>query len=232
MQARRGYVPKDDRYFSKEALPTLVAASEHIRYLLDAGYGLRQATTFVGDHFQLSERQRVALMRSVATKGQLAARRAKVVPLEGLSSQEVWVDGFNTIITLEVMLCDSTLLDCMDGSIRDLASLRGTYRIISVTEGSVRLLLDTLRDARVSSVNVLLDRPVSNSGRLRALIEETARDYPFAVNVQVTDGVDALLFGRGNVIGSDSVVLDRCASWVMLARHCLEARGARALRLW
>ena len=37
------------------------------------------------------------------------------------------------IITLEVMLSDSILFDGMDGTIRDLAAVRGTYRIIPET---------------------------------------------------------------------------------------------------
>ena len=47
-----------------------------------------------------------------------------------ISGNEVNIDGFNIIITLEVLLCDSILFSCMDGTIRDLAALRGTYRII------------------------------------------------------------------------------------------------------
>ena len=49
MQTRRGYVPKDERYFSPKALKTLQMASEHVGYLIDHGYGLKQASTFVGE---------------------------------------------------------------------------------------------------------------------------------------------------------------------------------------
>ena len=146
MQAKRGFVPKDERYFSPTALETLRMASQHITYLIDNGYDLKQASTFVGDHFQLSERQRVAIMRSVATSEQLADRRAKEVPIEQLGGTEVWIDGLNTIITLEVMLVDSTLLSCMDGAVRDLAALRGTYRLIPATTDAARLLFDVLQD--------------------------------------------------------------------------------------
>ena len=97
-------------------------ASRHIRYLINEGYALKQAATFVGNHFLLSERQRLAIMRSLATDEQLLGRRARQVPISDIAGNEVWIDGFNTIITLEVMLSDSILLNCMDGTIRDLAA--------------------------------------------------------------------------------------------------------------
>ena len=58
------------------------------------------------------------------------------------SIKEVWIDGFNTVITLEVMLSDSILFSCADGTIRDLAALRGTYRIIPETQKAVEILFD------------------------------------------------------------------------------------------
>ena len=84
-----------------------------------------------------------------------------------LSGEDVWIDGFNTIITLEVLLSDSILFTCMDGTIRDLAALRGTYRIISETESAVRMLFDVLTEMKIRSATILLDEPVSNSGRLK-----------------------------------------------------------------
>lgn len=128
MNAKRGYVPEDDANFSKQAVETLRKASRHVRYLINEGYDLKQASTFVGNHYMLSERQRLAIVRSVATEEQLENRKQKAkIPADGA---EVWIDGFNTIISLEVMLSDSILFTCMDGTVRDLAALRGTYRII------------------------------------------------------------------------------------------------------
>ena len=128
MDAKRGFVPEDEKNFSPESLEKMKTASRHIYYLINEGYDLRQAATFVGNHFLLSERQRLAIMRSLATKEQLADRKRKEIPLAELSSGEVWIDGFNTIITLEVLLSDSVLFSCMDGTIRDLADHPGDRR--------------------------------------------------------------------------------------------------------
>ena len=103
--AKRGYVPEDERNFSPEAIEKMRTASRHISWLLDEGYDLKQATVFVGNHFLLSERQRLAIMRSVASRKQLLERKRKQVSLEELAGKEVWIDGFNTIITLEAQRC-------------------------------------------------------------------------------------------------------------------------------
>ena len=66
MNAKRGYVPEDEQNFSSEALETMRTASAHIVYLINEGYNLKQASTFVGNHFLLSERQRLAIQRSLA----------------------------------------------------------------------------------------------------------------------------------------------------------------------
>ena len=228
MNAKRGYVPEDERNFSTSALETMRIASRHINYLINEGYDLKSASTFAGNHFLLSERQRLAIARSLATKEQLEIRRRK----EKENGTEVWVDGFNMIITLEVLSCGSILFTCMDGTIRDLAALRGTYRIIPETTDAMSMLFHVLLDAGVESVHILLDEPVSNSGRLKALIADIGEKYPFTMDIQIRKDVDRELYGKENVITSDSVILDNCKSWINLTPRCLEKLGKEALKVW
>ena len=95
MDAKRGYTPDDERNFSPDAVERMRIASRHIQYLINEGYDLKQATVFVGNHFLLSERQRLAIMRSVAKDQDLAERKSKQLPLSELKGKEVWIDGFN-----------------------------------------------------------------------------------------------------------------------------------------
>ena len=232
MDAKRGFVPEDVKNFSPEALEKMRTASRHVCYLANEGYDLKQATTFVGNHYLLSERQRLAIMRSVATQVQIENRQKKQVPMTALSGREVWIDGFNTIITMEVLLSDSILFSCMDGTIRDLAALRGTYRLIPETDTAIRLLLHTLQEAGVRKVNILLDQPVSNSGRLKAKIAEHGEAYPFELDIQLLKDVDRTLYEKENVITSDSIILDHCGSWINLTSECMKKSGRKALQVW
>ena len=257
MNAKRGFVPEDEKNFAPDAIEKMKTASRQICWLLEEGYDLKQATVFVGNHFLLSERQRLAIMRSLASERQREERRKKCVDIQDLAGREVWVDGFNTIITLEVLLSDSLLFACMDGTIRDLAALRGTYRLIPETAEAVRIMLGVLAEARVSKVHVLLDEPVSNSGRLKACIAEIAEvmentdkaedtdtmedvgdtkdaggTCPFDLDIRILRNVDRELYGKENVISSDSIVLDHCVSWFNLTGECVRRRGKSGLRVW
>ena len=102
-QAKRGCVPDDVRNFSPSGIESMRLASRHIGYLINEGYDLKQAATFVGNHFLLSERQRLAVMRSLASKEQLEERERKRIGLENLAGRDIWIDGFNTVISLEVL---------------------------------------------------------------------------------------------------------------------------------
>ena len=230
MNAKRGYVPEDEKNFSPSALKTLRTAARHMEYLINNGYDLKQASVFVGNHFLLSERQRLAITRSLAAKDQLEARREK--EKAALAGGEAWIDGFNTIITLEVLLSGSVLFRGMDGTIRDLAALRGTYRIIPETTAAVRMLLDTLREMHAGTAHILLDAPVSNSGRLKALIADIGGNEPLTPDIRVLKDVDRVLWEKENVISSDSIILDHCKSWLNLAARCVEKLEVHPLRVW
>ena len=170
MQARRGFVVEDEKNFCDDAMSILSKAMQDFCYLINAGYDRKQASTFVGNHYCLSERQRLAIVRSVATQKQLAERKRKEI--FDFQAQDVWIDGFNQIITLEVLLNHSPLFLGMDGVVRDLASLRGNYRIIPQTKQAVALLLEMVYAYHPGTIHILLDAPVSNSGRLKSKIHE------------------------------------------------------------
>lgn len=170
----------------------------------------------MGNHYCLSERQRLAIVRSVATKEQIENRKAKEV--FDFQDQDIWIDGFNQIITLEVLLNHSPLFLGMDEVIRDLASLRGNYRIIPQTQQAIAILLEKVYAHHPGTIHILLDAPVSNSGRLKSKIHEVDP----LVDVQIIQHVDLILYEKANVVTSDSIILDVCISWFNLMAVCLK----------
>ena len=130
------------------------------------------------------------------------------------------------------MMSDSILFECMDGTVRDLAALRGTYRLIPETSKAVRMLLMSLQKCKIRKATLLLDEPVSNSGRLKTLIAEIGEEYAFALDIRILRDVDRSLYGKENVITSDSVILDHCGSWVNLAAECMIENGTLGIRVW
>lgn len=212
---RRGYSINDQKEFGSKFIDKLFRAGQDLKYLLNRGYNIKGASTFVGNHFLLSERQRLALVRAVSSDKSIRMRKGKEIKSIPCGSV-VNIDGFNTIITLEVALSDSLLLKSMDGTIRDLAALRGTYHLIDKTDTAIMLIGKTLEKNKASKVVFYLDAPVSNSKSLKKRIIELLAQFTFEVHVEIINNVDATLEKLDNVVTSDAVILDKCVSWINL----------------
>ena len=148
---KRGYVPTDEKEFVRQ-IEKLRSAGADLYYLINRGYPIKSASVFIGNHYLLSERQRMALVRSVSPEERIRDRKAKEKPRleEGAA---VYIDGFNTIISLEIAFSGSTLLLCMDGTVRDLAGLRGTYRLIDKTDRAILAVRRVLEEERVKTAH-------------------------------------------------------------------------------
>lgn len=231
-QIKRGGAENDEREFSASSIQVLKKAASHIRYLINEGYAIKNASVFVGNHFMLSERQRLALVRSISTDEQLRLRKDKECAADELCGQTVYIDGFNTIITLEIALCQSLLLQCMDGTIRDLAGLRGTYRLIEETPQAVQSIADALSHLRVKKAVFYLDAPVSNSGRLKSLIADVFEKYDMELDIQVIYDVDRVLQEKDYVITGDAIILDKCKSWFNLVYLCTKKTLEAPVKVW
>lgn len=213
---KRGFVPTDEIEFNTQNIKILKKAQVDICTLINRGYNIDKTTEFVGNHFKLSARQRLALKRAISSNDELIKRsNSKVIKLD--KNSIVNIDGLNLIITLEVLLSNSTILKCMDGTIRDLAGLRGTYRIIDKTEMSLDLIFKKLEDMEISKAVFYLDSPVSNTGRLKQLILEKSKPYNFEVCVELVLNADVILEKLENVITTDSIILNKCKGWLNTA---------------
>lgn len=219
-QAKRGFLPTDERDFGEKNLPKLRRAAEETYYLLNRGYPVTSTTRFIGDHYLLSERQRLALARTVSPEASIISRKSREVT--DVSGQTLYIDGFNVIIGLEIAFSDSMLFRCMDGTIRDLAGLHGTYQLIPQTDLAVNALLGTLQKLKVGKAVIYLDKPVSNSGRLKQRIFELAENISYELDVQIENPVDAILKTKPLIASGDTIILDECAGWFNLVLRVIE----------
>ena len=220
--AKRGFMPQDEKDFNAEGIAKMKVAAQDVLYLLDAGYSTKSATTFVGDHYQLSERQRICLARSISPTQDVISRLNREVT--DIRDETLYIDGFNAIICLEVAYASRMSFKCMDGSIRDLAGLMGTYRIMGVTHQAVRAILSTLTIRGVKEAVIYLDKPVSNSGRLKTLIFEIANEMncPIKLEVILLNAVDAQLKKLPLIASGDSIILNECDKWFNLNKATID----------
>jgi len=219
----RGPHPEDERLFSADAAAVLRRACGDLAMLLGKGYAEKSSLALVGDHFALAARQRVALMRAACSDAARDARRARMAQMQSLRGAQLLLDGYNVLTTVEAALGGGVILACRDGSFRDLASVHGTYRKVSETIPALELVGTALAAIGPAECLWYLDSPVSNSGRLKVLMDETAAAHGWPWRVEtVTDPDRRLSRSEACVATSDSAILDRCRSWLNLARAVVD----------
>jgi hypothetical protein len=233
-RTHRGPHPADQKLFAPAAIADLRCALADFCLLLTKGYADKSALKLVGDRFSLTERQRVAIMRSACSDQQLASRRGRRVEVENTVGQSLAIDGYNVLITIEAAMSGGVIFKGRDGCFRDLASIHGTYRKVTETIPAVQLIGDFLNEIGMGKALWLLDSPVSNSGRLKTLIRELAEEHQWAWEIKLSINPDAELKKTDLIVASsDSVVLDECRTWVNLAAEIINEKlsDARLVRL-
>jgi len=224
-RSHRGPHPADEKLFAPAAISDLRLALADFSLLLTKGYADKSALKLVGDKFSLTERQRLAIMRSACSDQQLASRSQRRIGLKDIAGQSIAIDGYNVLITVEAAISGGIIFKGRDGCYRDLASIHGTYRKVTETIPAVQLIGEFLKEAGVTKALLLLDSPVSNSGRLKTLIGELAYQNNWDWEVELVLSPDAELKKTDLVVASsDSLILDGCRRWVNLASEIIEQK--------
>lgn len=200
------------------------AATADLSWLLTRGYADTSAIKLVGDRHELTVRQRQAVTRSACSDPARDHRKARQISraeLLGGPAPTLAIDGFNCLITLESALSHGVVLRGRDGALRDLASVHGTYRQVAETAFGIEILGRHLHGPTTPltttttplTITWYLDRPVANSGRLRALLLEIAARRGWPWTCDLVNNPDAVLIHHPVVATSDAWILDHCARW-------------------
>ena len=224
-RTHRGPHPANAKLFAPNAISDLRLAIGDFSLLLTKGYAEKSALKLVCDKFSLTERQRLAIMRSACSDQQLISRKQREAKITDLAGQAVAIDGYNLLITIEAAMSGGVIFRGRDGCLRDLASIHGTYRKVTETIPAVQLIGEFLKEIDVAETLWLLDSPVSNSGRLKTLIGELARKSNWNWAIRLLLSPDSELIKTAAVVASsDSVVLDGCKRWVSLAAEIIKKK--------
>lgn len=220
--SKRGFDLNDKRWFSEKEIIRLRKAHEEIKWLLDRDYKLESIINFVGGRYQFSTRQRDSLKRATCSTRCEILRKSKELFIDDIKGQYLNIDGFNLIINLEVALSGGTLIIGDDGLIRDLAGLRGTYRLIDKTYIALDYVFKFLKSIDIQHINIYLDSPVSNSGNLKIRILEYAEKHNLDTTVKLVNNADVILEKLDNVVTSDATILDKCISHFNLSKRIID----------
>jgi len=221
-RTHRGPGPEDAKLFAEDKLPALRAAVRDYSGLLTKGYAEKSALKLVGDHFSLTQRQRIAVQRCSCSDSQLAGRRANEIAIEDIKGRPIAIDGYNVLITIEAYLSGAPIFCARDGCFRDLAGIHGSYRKVTETIPALEVIAEKIQDLEISHALWLFDSPVSNSGRLKTIIYELIEKNSWPFDVELMQNPDTELIATDKIIAtSDSDVLDKCSRWINLNAYII-----------
>lgn len=221
-RVHRGPHPDDLRLFAPDVWPLLAGAIDDLCWLASRGYPTDAGRKLVGDRYNLTARQRIAVERCSCSEDAIAARRSRQVPAEALRGRPLWLDGYNVLTTIEAALSGGVILAARDGCFRDMASMHGSYRKVVETLPALERIGQTTAELGASLCHWYLDRPVSNSGRLKCIIEQVGAAHGWPWRAELVQDPDSLLAECTEVVvTADSAILDRSAAWFNLARETI-----------
>ena len=228
-QTHRGLAPQDERLFAAGQLPALRTAAADLCWLLDRGYASRSALELTGNRYDLTSRQRMAVSRYACSAAEAQDRGKRRVDISELKGSELWLDGYNVLTILESALSGGIVLLCRDQCCRDIAGIHRRYRTVSETLPVLSMVGEAAAKWGIKRCRWWLDKPISNSGRLKKVILEVAGQAGWPMEVELEYSPDHVLSHTEEIIAtSDGAVLDRCQRWINLARLMISDRIPRA----
>lgn len=223
----RGPHPEDHALFAAEAVPRLQVATHDLSWLLSRGYASASSLKLVGDRYELVTRQRLAVARCACSDSDLERRQVRQVSSADVHDQPLWIDGYNLLTSIEAALSGGVLLLGRDGCVRDMASMHGSYRKVEETVPAIELIGQALGRLRPSICHWLLDQPVSNSGRLKTMLDDMAATSNWPWQVELVPDPDAVLKDKHDIVATaDSAILQGADRWLNLARDIVMTHTA------
>jgi len=202
------------------------AASDYF-YLVQKGYPPRGFIELVGNRYGLTRQERTMLYRGIVQEFIAEKRRQKIISIEAASNQELFIDGFNVVLTMSSYLQGLPLFLSNDGFLRDASMMRGKIEMTDKIRESVKLIFEFLDKNSISKANFFLDKNVEIHPEIIAVIKEFEVSKSCKCEVHPTEKTDETLseISSGIISTSDSGIIDSCKSPVFdLAFHVLQSR--------
>ena len=205
--------------------PQLCEAAIDFRYLLNRAYPRKPSLELVGNRYQLTFDGRHLLHRGVFSHADAMKRLETRVSLQKISAQELAIDGYNVVITLEAALSGRPLIFGDDGFLRDISGLSGNFRRTRRTEESLQLIYDLLKEKKPRRTMFLFDAPISKSGKLAEEVRRHLQEMGIPGDAEAVKVPEDILIGfPGIVATSDTAIIDQSARIVDLAGSLIRKR--------
>jgi hypothetical protein len=219
-QKHRGANPKDYAAFSEKNLDNLKQAVFDLSWLLSNGYSQKASLKIVGDKFSLTDRQRKAINAASAEKQSLELRKQNEIEINSTSDFihhtsdfTLVIDGYNLLITTECALSNAPLFIGLDGCMRDIASIHSTYRKVEETIPALELIGKVIEELEIKETIWVLDSPISNSGRLKKIIEDLAEEKKWNWKIHLEKHADKSIVELSQ---NSTHIVASCDAWITI----------------
>ncbi len=214
----RGKEGRDDLLFGKASNQEKIReAVSDLSFLLERGYGMVSTCKLVGNRYKLNNRQQSAVRGMSASQSSVKLRTDKLVKTSDLNDSTLVVDGFNVLIILESMLSEAYIFRGKDGAYRDLSNLHGSYKKVRQTHQAIELVGEFFKKFKIKKMHWVLDKPISNSGKMKTEILELAEKNNWNWQVDLDFSPDKILAESNHIgVSSDAWILENIDSWFNL----------------
>jgi len=179
-------------------------------YLADRDYPERGFLKLIGDRYGLSEFQRTILYRGVTSKKTAENRYSKLISPDKIRGEELWIDGFNVLLTISSYLQGSPVFIAMDGFLRDASHFRGRFPKSDLIVRSFQLLIKTLLTCIPGSICIYLDENAKTFTDMDVLFGENNLINDLNLEIIFCSKVDNVLVKKnvGLICTSDTGIID------------------------
>jgi len=197
-----------------------------LRYLLNRGYRRKTALDFVSNHYKLSLKERNFLVRSVFSREEAEGHRKKLVDMKAVSGQDLTVDGYNVLITVETILKGEEVVLCDDGFIRDTSATFGRHAISENTRKAIEEVGQVIKKSKAKSAALVFDSGVSRSGELCTLVEKRLNEAGVKTEARISPNADLEVSrGRGIICTSDRAIIKKVERVFDIPFYIAEEKG-------
>ncbi|NML70651.1 DUF434 domain-containing protein [Chryseobacterium sp. RP-3-3] len=220
----RGKNTGDDVLFgSQKQLDKLKMGVQDMLYVLSRGYPEKASSELVGNRYKLKTRQIQALRGASASGQQIENRKLKQLEVSDLKGKILYLDGFNVLILMESLLSGAYVFKGADGCFRDLSGVHGTYKRVNQTQRAIELVASFFQKTEVQKLVWIFDKPVSNSGRIKEIVLDYAKENKLNWEAGLEYNPDKFLAENSEIaVSSDAWILDHCQKWFNLIAYLIK----------
>lgn len=203
----------------------LQEAARDFYHLLNRRYPRKPSLELVGNRYSLSSDQRHLLHRGIFSDSDARARKKRKVSLRAVRGQDLAIDGYNILITVESVLSGRPLVLSNDGFIRDISGVSGNFKKTDITVEAIRLILNALKEGKPRHALFLFDAPISKSGLLAREVRGRMRNEELSGDAQAVRVPEEVLIGFDGIVAtSDTAIIGRSPRVLDLAGHIIRNR--------